>query len=398
MEKAMKGDRGSYSVSSYFVISLSLVLLGLVAFVATATSAIPLATFSATTFFLMLTLRLWGSFALARLEVELGCSDDRLFCGDTFSLLAEISNGKPIPVWMRLSLNRPNALSPLSSDGLDGESGLLPFEKISGTWSFRAERRGVHRLGPATLAAGDLLDLYRKERILPFERDIVVYPRLLPLGDLELPFKDYFGIHPSKGIIEDPAWYEGTREYSGSKPAKNIHWKASARFNVLQEKIFEPTTHQKIFFLVDGEGFRRAEDRDGFESALEIAASLMTHFAETGASLAIATDRLVAGFPAVLPLGRGPEHLGSILELLARCQFEHGQALLPLVGGVSHQGAGFVVIARKPVENMKKFFALPASSRDRVMFVFAEEEKAEERGAYASTSFSALCARKDDAP
>lgn len=399
----------SYSASSYFIIGISLAFLGAVAFFAAAASSIMLATFAATAFLLMLALRLWGRFSLARLDVGLSCSGDRLFCGDRFSLDAEIHNRKALPVWMRLSLRKPEALAPIDAesigafDGIEGESGLLPFGTISGSWGFTARRRGVFTLGPATLGASDILALCRKEKILPFKRDIVVYPRLIALGDLNLPFRDYFGIHPSKGIIEDPAWYEGTREYSGNKPARNIHWKASARLGVLQEKIFEPTTHQKVFFLVEGEGFRRAEDSPGFESALEMTASLLARFAERGASFALATDRRVQGYPAVLPLGRGPEHLGMALELLARCGFDHGQTMLPLIEGVSHQGAGFVVIARKPGEAMKKFHALPATRRDKVMFVFAEDSGGVEdsgnieAGAYRFTTFSALRAKKEEA-
>ncbi len=395
MEPSFKGKKASYSVSSYFVISMSLALLAILAFIAAATASLTLASFTVITLTLMLALRLWGGFSLSRLEVALACDQNRLFCGDLFTLNADIVNGKILPVWARLQLARPEALAPIASEGVEGESSLLPFEKISGSWSFRAEKRGVHSLGPATLAASDLLDLYRKEKILSYREEVVVYPRLVPIGGKELPFRDYFGIHPSKGIIEDPAWYEGTREYSGNKPAKNIHWKASARLNVLQEKIFEPTSHQKIFFLVDGEGFKRADDRAGFEAALEIAASLASRFAETGASIAVATDRFVKDFPAVLPLGRGPEHLGMVLELLARCDFERGQTLLPLVGGVGHQGAGFVVIARKPGENLKKFYALPATRRDRVMFVFAEEGNIDESGTYPFTTFKALRLRPE---
>lgn len=400
MDTKLKAARGSYSVSSYFIISISLVFLGFIAFIAAAASSLMLASFAAMAFLLMLAMRLWGRFSLARLEVTLSCSGDRLFCGDQFSLGAEIHNRKPLPVWMRLSLKRPEALSATAAaesiESIEGESGLLPFGKISGAWSFTAERRGVFVLGPATLGASDILDLCRTEKILPFKRDIVVYPRIIALGDLDLPFRDYFGIHPSKGIIEDPAWYEGTREYSGNKPARNIHWKASARLGVLQEKIFEPTTHQKIFFLVDGEGFRRAEDAPGFESALEVAASLLARFAERGASFALATDRRVQGFPAVLPLGRGPEHLGMALELLARCAFDHGQAMLPLIEGVSHQGAGFVVIARKPGEMMKKFYTLPATRRDKVMFVFAEDVIGGEETAWRFTTFGALRAGREE--
>jgi uncharacterized protein (DUF58 family) len=390
MARALKAGKSSYSVSSYFVISLSIVFLGIIAFIAAAASSIALAVFSATTFSLMLAIRLWGGFAMAQLEVVLSCDGYRHFLGDTFSLHAEIANRKILPVRMRLKLDLPDALKPLESGNIEGESGLLPFEKISGSWSFRADRRGVHRLGPVTLVAGDLLDLYREEKVLPFNKEIVVYPRLIPVGDLDLPFRDYFGIRHAKGIIEDPAWYEGTREYTGNRPAKNIHWKASARFNALQEKIFEPTMQQKLFILLDGEGFKRADDKEGFESALEIAASLAARFAEKGASFAIATDRHVQGFPAVLPLGRGPEHLGMFLELLARCEFERGQDMFPLIEGVDHQGVSFIAIARKPGENMKKFFALPAIHRDRVVFIFAEAEKSKEESAYPFITFDAL--------
>jgi uncharacterized protein (DUF58 family) len=380
----------SSGVSGVFGYSISLVLLGLVSIVAAANAAFTLAVFAATVLALMLLVRAWGALGLLRLELSLSCDALRLFPGDSFELRARIVNRKILPAWMRFELTRPQALSPDRAEELVGEAVLFPYEAAVISWKFRADRRGVHRLGPARLVAGDLLGLYRSEKAWPFEHEIVVFPRLSRIGDLELPFRDYFGIRPAKGIIEDPAWYEGTREYSGYKPAKNIHWKASARFGVLQEKIFEPTSHQKIFFLFDGEGFEGAEGSDDFEAALEILGSLAARYAEAGASFAIATDRLVRNFPAVLPLGRGPEHLGRVLELLARCGGEKGQALLPLLGGVGVSGSGFVVIARRPNENTKDYFNLPASRRDRALFVFADDEAGEESLDYPSISFREL--------
>jgi uncharacterized protein (DUF58 family) len=402
-ELVAKGERPSYTAASYFVITLSIVFLGALAFGATAAGARPLAAFSATAFVLMGALRLWGLAALTRLEANLEPSGDRLHCGGEFTLRAEIANRKALPVQARFSLDIPEALRPAGESGISEECGIMPFGSVSGTWSFKAPRRGVYELGPAKLAAGDILELCMQEKILPFKRSIVVYPRIIPLGEMEVPFRDYFGIHPSKGIIEDPAWYEGTKEYTGDRPARSINWKASARFNVLQEKIFEPTTHRKIFFLLDGEGFRRAEDAEGFEAALEVAASLLERASETGASFAVATDRRVDGFPAAIPLRRSPEHLGLALELLARCSLDHGQALVPLVAGMGHQGAGFVIIARSPNESIKKFFELPASRRDKVLYVFAEADGkwgeawgGELSGALAAvnfpyTTFAALC-------
>ncbi len=387
-------ERPSYTAASYFVITLAIAILGCLAFAATAAGATSLAAFSATAFLLMAGLRLWGRAALSRLDARLEPNGDRLHCGGEFTLRAEIANRKALPVQVRFSLDVPETLRAAGESGISEECSIMPFGTVSGTWNFKAPRRGVYELGPAKLAAGDILELCMQEKVLPFKRSIVVYPRILPLSEMEVPFRDYFGIHPSKGIIEDPAWYEGTKEYTGDRPARSINWKASARFNVLQEKIFEPTTHRKIFFLLDGEGFRRADDSEGFETALEVAASLLERASETGASFAVATDRRVEGFPAAIPLRRSPEHLGLALELLARCSLDHGQALVPLVAGMGHQGAGFVIIARSPNESIKKFFELPASRRDKVLYVFAEADGkwgeawgGERSGALAAVSF-----------
>lgn len=393
----MEEQEAAPDVGSIFGFSISLVLLGLVFLIAAANAVAALTLFAATTIALMAAVQAWGRLSHSRLSVSLSVERFRLFPGESFELRAEIFNRKLLPVWMRLGLPYSTALTLTTTDGkensVESETGLMPFERVTGSWTFRAERRGVHRLGPAMVVAGDLLGLYRKEKPLSFKRDIVVFPRLVPISDLALPFRDYFGIHPSKGIIEDPAWYEGTREYSGNKPAKNIHWKASARFDALQEKIFEPTSHRKVFFLLDGNGFLEAEDSAGFEAALEILGSLAARFAETGASFAVATNRAVLDFPAVLPLGRGPEHLGNVLELLARCREEPGSAILPLLGGVGYAGAGFVIIARSPDESTKKFYTLPASRRDRVLFLFAENTTGadvDDRRGYPTASFKDL--------
>ncbi|MFH2114020.1 MAG: DUF58 domain-containing protein [Spirochaetota bacterium] len=195
---------------------------------------------------------------------------------------------------------------------------------------------------------------------MPFRSVIVVFSRLVPIMMPDLPFMDHFGIHPAKGLIEDPAWYEGTREYSGNKPARHIHWKASARLNQLQEKIFQPTTHRNIYLILDGANFPGPEDRTVFETAIESAASLASVYAETGASVALATDRRVRNYPASLDLARGPEQLGRVLELLARCEPEPGgRDFFSLVQGSSLEGCGFIVISHSPARISTEYFRLP---------------------------------------
>ncbi len=412
--------------SSYFVFSVSLVGLGVVAFFAAAFRALPLASFALITLVVMLAMRVWGRVSLARVEISMRCDTEKLYAGDSFSVRARVVNQKALPLWFGLEVETPRA--PEASSGImvladdargeavgnggaqgdaqggegaqrddlyyrgpgieaveragigsaGGEAGLLPFEELEGSWRFVARRRGVYALGPAHAHGGDLLGIFRSDRKLRDAWNIVVYPRRVALRFFDVPFRDYFGIHPSKGIIEDPAWYEGTREYVGNRPARTIHWKASARLGKLQEKIFEPTSHQKIFFLFEGLGFRRAEDRRGFERALEVLAALAGRFAESGASFGIATDCAVKGFPAILPVGRGPEHLGMLLEMLARCEFERGQSIAELIGTVGAAGAGFLVVARAPSESTERFFALPSARRNRVYFVFSRRSAEDE--------------------
>lgn len=382
----MAEKKSAWNPGSLYTFNVSLALLALLAFFSASYSATALAGFATATLALMLAVRIWGRVALWRLEASLYMENERIFVGETLTLRADIANHKILPVWLGMELDIPAALVPVAAAGVGGETGILPFSSAQGAWTFRAERRGLYSPGQALMIAGDLLGLCKSDRKLPLLKDIVVFPRLVPLAGLEYEFQDYFGINASKGIIEDPAWYEGTREYSGNRPARNIHWKASARFNVLHEKIFEPTSHQKVFLFLDGAGFEDDGYAEQFESALEILASLASRFAEAGASFAVATDRLVRDFPSVLPLGRGPEHLGMALELLARCErirelgsSNREQALKPPPGiPVGSGTAGFIVLCRSRARAAQARLAMPAARKNRMLFIVADEGEPDE--------------------
>jgi uncharacterized protein (DUF58 family) len=370
-----KAPTGSLSIFGSSWAMFMLVILLVVASVNAATLVVRIA---ALVLVLMLSARLWAAVGLWRLDLELSCDGYRLFPGDSFALRFTIANRKLLPLWVRLELPVPDGLE-LSTASAEtcSETSLHPLEQRTGVWTFRASRRGVHQLGPATLHAGDLLGLYSRDKPVSFRSMIVVYPRLVPILIPDLPFMDYFGIHPARGIVEDPAWYEGTREYSGDKPARHIHWKASARLDQLQEKIFQPTTHRRLYLILDGSDFRVPEDRSVFETAIEVAASLASLYIETGATVALATDRRVRNYPASLDLARGPEQLGRMLELLARCELEPGlQDFLSDVQGSALEGCGFIVISRSSARVTTRYFRLPGKKKDRLLFIFARNPEA----------------------
>jgi uncharacterized protein (DUF58 family) len=152
-------------------------------------------------------------------------------------------------------------------------------------------------------------------------QDIVVYPRLVPLKPVLLPRRDFFGIPGARSPIEDPVYIHGTRDYQHRRPARFIHWKASARYNRLQEKVCEPAEQEKVLLLICTEGFAEDENGEAFERGLEVVASLAIEFDRMRYAVGLATNgHLTGGGRALLPVTRNRNQLSEILESLARLE------------------------------------------------------------------------------
>ncbi|GEM_PF-1206980 len=247
-------DAAGPDTGSIFSLGITLLFVWLVLFFALVRGSPALAAPAAGILILAHGGRLWSRAGLARLSLLPETDRNRLFPGETVRFRVVVENRKPLPVWVRIELQASRDVL-AGEELLRGETVLRPYGRVRRSWSLAALRRGVYTIGPARISAGDLLGFHRRSRAVPFSREIVVFPRLPRLRALDLPFREFFGLHASRGAVEDPAWYAGTRDYRGNRPARNIHWKASARLGVLQEKLFEPTSHRKVMFVLDADGF-----------------------------------------------------------------------------------------------------------------------------------------------
>jgi len=304
-------------------------------------------------FIIFFTTLLWSKRALHKLRVELNTDREHLFPGDHCTFTLTLENKKFLPVWITLDLVPSASLSGFQEKRV--ETRLLSWEEGSRSWKVKAETRGIYPLGRGKIFAGDLIGFKRRERDFGSRREIIIYPRVRPLKPADIKFHDFFGIHASKGLIEDPAWYAGTRDYTGNKPAKSIHWKASAHLGTLQEKLYEPTSHQKVLLILDLADFstelvqepetKTCGNPGEAEELLEAAASLAYVLAEHGASFGLVTNAsLKGGRSPLLPLGRGPEHLGRLLEILARVEIKAETELKTLLENPLFRGAGNIYL------------------------------------------------------
>jgi uncharacterized protein (DUF58 family) len=112
------------------------------------------------------------------------------------------------------------------------------------------------------------------------------------------------------------------RDYQHGDSLRHVHWKASARLQSLQVKIFEPTTTFKValFLSVDSFTAGGSLDEEAFELGISVAASLAHHVVEQGspAGVFVNSRRVDSGLAVSLPPSGSRDQLTSILEALAK--------------------------------------------------------------------------------
>ncbi len=305
------------------------------------------------------TARLWCWYGTRRLGFRAAVGRDRLYPGEEYDLEVRVENRQLLPIWVHAVIPDNGAAAlpkehgegePGSGSGgsgagveeerkplLEGEIGLLAFQQVHWRRTLRVAARGVYRLGPIRQEGGDLLGFFRRREKSPVPLEVLVYPRLVPLAPLPLPAREFFGLQKARTPVEDPVFHAGTRDYHGSRPARHIHWKASARLDRLQEKLYEPTSQASILFLLDAASFSRAYGPDGeepFERTLEVVGSLAVELERARVPVGLAVNGVrIGGASPVLAPGRGPYQVARILEVLARLTFRPDRAVDGFTGG-----------------------------------------------------------------
>lgn len=276
--------------------------------------------------------RLWSRLSLLKIHSSAMVDKPRLFPDESFVLQVSVENAKFLPVWLQMNVPFEDAFEPASGEmRFTGECGLLWYQQVRFDQKLIARQRGVYRLGPAWMRVGDLFGFFSRQKRTADDIQVIVYPRLVPLKPFLLPSRDFFGLPGARTPIQDPIYILGTRDYQHGRPARHIHWKASARHNRLQEKVFEPSEQKKILLTVEVSQFEEALASEDFERALEVVGSLAVQFDQSGYALGFLTNGMVVEGPSILPMGRSPQQLPAILETLARLKMRTDGRLVDIM-------------------------------------------------------------------
>lgn len=277
--------------------------------------------------------KLWSRFALSRVTCERRLSQQRAFPGEQVELKVRLVNGKLLPLpWVQVDDEVPLGFAagahtePENRPGfgfLSHSAALLWYTGISWRHQLTCRKRGYYKLGPLTVTSGDIFGFYPRSIKTSLVDHLIVYPRIFPVAQPGIPSVYPLGeTRSERQIFEDATRTLGIRDYQPQDSVRRIHWKASARHQKLQSRVYEPTTTLKVGLFLGADTFPHTcpDDEERFELGISVAASLANYLNEQDSpvGLFVNTRQTDSGQPVVIPPGSGVSHLIAVLEALAK--------------------------------------------------------------------------------
>jgi uncharacterized protein (DUF58 family) len=276
----------------------------------------------------------WNKYCLDQIQYTRSFSERRAFLGETIDLHLQVSNRKFLPVaWMKIEDEYPLQVTMLDGEvqpSTKPDVGLLSnlvslrwFERVKWQYRLRCDARGFYAFGPTHLQSGDLFGLFHSQSASSELDWLIIYPEVRPLEVLTLPPKEPFGeVKARQRIFEDPSRAVGIRDYQAEDPLKRIHWKATARRQRLQVKVYEPTTaFQLVIFLnmVTLPKHWQGTIPELLERAVSVAASVASYATEKRFQVGLLANGCwpQSDQPLKVLPSRSPDQLTHILEALA---------------------------------------------------------------------------------
>jgi uncharacterized protein (DUF58 family) len=161
----------------------------------------------------------------------------------------------------------------------------------------------------------------------PFiHKELIVHPVIIPVPQTEKLFATKAqGEFPIQSSIHEHLLSPiGTRDYVYSDSFGRIHWKASAKTQTLQTKVFEKTAHYSWTFIINLRVPNMPNYHLGVVENLESIISNVAYMAQFATKKGIEFElflnlRMASGAAVYhLPKGEGSKQLGKVLDLLAR--------------------------------------------------------------------------------
>jgi len=265
---------------------------------------------------------------LAKVHCRFSLPQRNFFPLDSAVVSVEIANNKFIPLfWAHLEVPLPQGLDAeedagvsdrTATQGIAFDFSLNALSAAKFSPAVICRKRGYYPLKKLIITSGDLFGLYTQTMEFMNDEALVVYPRLYPIKDL-----DMVSLHPSGGVsfkeqlFHDHTRTMGVRDYCTGDEFRHIHWKASARRDRLQVKVFEPSTTGQLVLFLPAEEFGNNEE---LETAICVLAALAHSMVGQGNSVGFISNYSLmdSGGPVAVFPDSNKNKMDVLLEAFAK--------------------------------------------------------------------------------
>lgn len=252
----------------------------------------------------------------------------RLLIGSTSNLVLTFQN-KGLPIWNgTLLISFQDSITPygITNRTIAGLHEVkAPFsigfnKRVTIKIPITGDHRGLARINqieiqvPHPLIDGSVLLNFKPFLLI----DAIVFPKIYPINEKLHPSNVKQGhLQLNSSLYDDPYFPVGTRQYEPGDQFHHIHWKASAKMQELQTKVFTKVANVSILFVLN------IKNKHGvvadFEEKIEWLASYIDACYKEDIPFSFAINiRTYGKFPFVyLPIGSGDTHRIRALELLS---------------------------------------------------------------------------------
>ncbi len=267
------------------------------------------------------------------LSVSLSFTEHGVTEGENASLKEIISNKKflPVPV-LHVKFQMGKELVFTGSNGLDNYKitdknyrsdifSCMPWQEIRRTLTFTCTKRGYYSINQTDLISYDFFFFNRFVSHRQADTAMYVYPRPTDSVRIELPLRDLLGqLLARRALLRDPFEIQSVRPYQSFDTYRDINWKATARTGSLRVNVYAPTSSWQVTFLLDVSSDLIWKDHGLTEEAIRLCGSMAGALLEKGIPVSVCTNGIdcLSRKPGFLKNGAGPDHLRSVMELLAR--------------------------------------------------------------------------------
>jgi len=205
---------------------------------------------------------LFFSDVFAHLEYGAELETREVYSGDDVYMYEELTSERRLPIpYMKVNTELPRGLKFRLTERKNGEIKddlmqnvqsvfvIRGKRKIRRRWRISCLKRGVYKVGSATLVSGDVFGMKAVSKILTADDGnvLTVLPSTVDLAEKFISSNLENGdILSNRRLLSEPYLRAGVRDYSAGDPMRKVNWKLSASHGKLLVNIEEFTKRRSF--------------------------------------------------------------------------------------------------------------------------------------------------------